>query len=165
MATKKRIDTRTTSEGFELPVYVQNGIVSIQTVGARRARGIEEQISNTDGSRSSRSTGERVPRSSSDLVMPFRSRSEPPTPKDGARPSTAGGGLSSILGRVLPLAYIAKDGRAVEVPDDVRDKLMATDPAIRRELVKWSAMARGRGRVILLDVPEDVPVIAPLGRF
>lgn len=41
---RRRVDTWTTSEGLELPVYLDaDGRVSVSTVQARRARGIDEE--------------------------------------------------------------------------------------------------------------------------
>jgi hypothetical protein len=65
-------------------------------------------------------------------------------------------GSRFILGRVLcRLAYIAHDGRTVSLSNDEHDKLMARDPEIRREVVKWSGMGGGRGRVLLLRSPYE----------
>jgi hypothetical protein len=64
--------------------------------------------------------------------------------------------MTADHGEALPgLALVVSEGVTVDVPHDLVPAIVAAEPVVRRECVKWSAMFGSGGRVILID-PELV---------
>lgn len=49
------------------------------------------------------------------------------------------------------LALVVAPGRVLDVPDGLVAAILAAEPTVRRECVKWSGMFGAGGRVILVD--------------
>jgi hypothetical protein len=49
------------------------------------------------------------------------------------------------------LALALPPGRTIDVPGDVVPAILAAEPDIRREYVRWSRMHGAGGRVIVID--------------
>jgi hypothetical protein len=73
--------------------------------------------------------------------------------KEGLRAvqATAAVTLGGVLCR---LAYIARDGRTVELSTAERNRLLFRDRDVRREVLRASRMYGPRGRLILLREPK-----------
>jgi hypothetical protein len=49
------------------------------------------------------------------------------------------------------LALLVAPGEVVDVPEDLAVEIIAAEPTVRREWVKWSRMHGPGGRLILID--------------